>query len=83
MAKKKENTSAKHTKKETAEANDPKTVANQSKPSKKGITKVKITGGVAWLGLPYNFGQEVEIGEHLSESQAQELIDNKRAKDIS
>lgn len=82
MAKKKENTSAKQPKKETAEANDPKKAAKQKKPSK-SIKKVRIIGGVAYLGLPFNFGQEVEVGKSLSESQAQELIDIKRAEDIS
>lgn len=78
---KKENTSAKQPQKETAEANDPKVKAAAEKAAE-NIKKVKITGAVAWLGLPFNVGQEVEIGKHLSKAQAKELIEANRAEKI-
>ena len=73
MAKKKENTSAKQPKKETAEANDKRKAVKASK-----TMKVRVTGAVAWLGYPWNVGQEKE----LDAQQAQELIDQGVAEKI-
>ncbi|WP_417832783.1 hypothetical protein [Terasakiella sp.] len=74
MAKRKENTSAKHSKKETAEANDKRTSVKASSET----LKVRITGPVAWLGYPYNIGQE----KTLPKNQAEELIENGVAEKI-
>lgn len=74
MAKKKTAT-AKHPKKETAEANDSRKPA-KAKKAASGI-KLKITGGVAWLGWPYRVGQVVEVND---KKQAEEAVNAGRAR---
>lgn len=71
MAKKKTATAA-HSKKETATQG----VKRKSPKAKKELRSVTITGGVAYLGLPYNVGQTVEM----EKKQAQEVVDANRGK---
>lgn len=53
---------AKPSKKETATEGAKRTKKPTAKKEKKAATRaVKITGGVAFLGLPYNVGQEPEL----------------------
>lgn len=72
--KKKENTSAKQPKKETAEANDQRKTVK--KPSNK--MTVRITGPTSWIGYSFRVGQEVSI----ETEKATELIESGYAEKI-
>lgn len=76
---KKQTAAAKQNNKETAEAGDSRVPAKRSRAKSKGV-KLRITGGVAWLGWPYRVGQEVIVED---EKQAQEAVDAGRAEKVS
>jgi hypothetical protein len=76
----KETVMAKHKTKETATAGAKRAKSPAVKKQKKAVMRaVKITGGVAFLGLPYNIGQEPE----LEEKQAEAVVEAGRGVYIS
>lgn len=74
---KKETAPSKDEKKDTVNAESQKK-ASDKKPAKAKKRKVEITGGVAFLGLPWNVGQTPE----LDEKQAEAVVDAKRGNYI-
>ena len=72
----KQNMAAKQKNKETTEASDKRKPARKKKVT--GV-KLKITGGVAWLGWAHRVGQEVVVED---KKQAQEAVDAGRAEYI-